>query len=413
MKITAVIAEFNPLHKGHAYLLSKAKENADGLLVLMSGSCVQRGNFALLNKWFRTHTALINGADLVCELPYVVSAQSAEYFASGSIKILNALNCCSDLAFGSEHGNITQLNHVAQLLANETPAFKTLLKGYLNQHYSYARARQETLASILGMQDAALLETPNNILAIEYLKAILQSNSLIKPKTFLRKGQSYHGDGQGLLSATSIRHYFEEDDFSNKDLTASLPYSTALLMQEKKRQIAHPLASFYTTIRTQLLTTAFDELLLLPDAEKGLLFKMIKMAKVCNHYPEFIEAVSSKSCPKTRVQRLLMNMVMQCHKNDIETFRSPSFTPWLRVLGFNTKGQALLKQLKTSTDLPILTNIRSNQTRLSPEQRHLFQFDLLSTDLRSLYCDLDPEIGSDYTHKIRRINEFKLYSAFS
>jgi len=403
MKITAVIAEFNPLHKGHAYLLSKAKENTDGVLVLMSGSCVQRGNFALLNKWFRANTALLNGADLVCELPYVVSAQSAEYFASGSIKILNALNACSDLAFGSEHGSIKQLNNVAQLLSNETPAFKTLLKDYLNQHYSYALARQKTVASMMSVEEAALLETPNNILAIEYLKALIKSNSPIQPKTIIRKGQSYHGDGHGLLSATSIRHYFEEDDFSNKDLMASLPYSTALLIQEKKRQTAHPLASFYTTIRTQLLTTAFDELLLLPDAEKGLLFKMVKMAKDCNHYTDFIEAVSSKSCPKTRVQRLLMNMVMQCRKNDIETFRSPSFDPWLRVLGFNTKGQALLKQLKDSTDLPIITNVRSNQTHLSVAQRRLFQFDLLSTDLRSLYCDLSPEVGSDYTHTIRRI----------
>ena len=403
MKITAVIAEFNPLHKGHAYLLAKAKENTDGVLVLMSGSCVQRGNFALLNKWFRANTALLNGADLVCELPYVVSAQSAEYFASGSIKILNALDCCSDLAFGSEHGSITQLKHVAKILSNETPTFKTLLKHYLNQNYSYAIARQKAVASISSVEDAALLETPNNILAIEYLKALIQSNSLIKPKTFMRKGQSYHGDGHGLLSATSIRHHFKEDDFLNQDLKDSLPYATALLIQEKNRQIAHPLASFYTTIRTQILTTPFDELLLLPDAEKGLLFKMYKMARVCNHYDAFIQAVSSKSCPKTRVQRLLMNMIMQCNKNHIETFRSPSFEPWLRVLGFNSKGQRLLKHIKMSTDLPIITNVRSNQTRLNIEQRRLFQFDLLSTDLRSLYCDLSPELGSDYTHKIRRI----------
>src|SRR5665647_1509914 len=179
MKILGIITEYNPFHKGHAWQLETTKKicEADGVMTLMSGSITQRGDFAIINKWERTQLALASGVDLVCELPFGYACQSAEAFARGGVKILNATGVCDFLSFGSELGELEPLKSLAEILAKEPPEFKRLLTVALGTGVSFPKAREQAIQSLLGQKASTLLATPNNILAIEYLKALIVTNS--------------------------------------------------------------------------------------------------------------------------------------------------------------------------------------------------------------------------------------------
>ena len=228
MKITGIIAEYNPFHNGHLYQIKKAREltGADYIIVVMSGNLTQRGTPALIDKYSRAQMALSGGADLVIELPACYATASAEYFAMGAISILNQLGCVDSICFGSENGNIAMLTKIANALVSESEDFVQALKNNLKNGDTYPVARNAALAeTISGITSYdTILGFPNNILGIEYIKALIRQNSSIKPYTNLRIGADYHSSFH-----TVVIFVFP---FRNQSLTAE--YQRALVLLQPR-----------------------------------------------------------------------------------------------------------------------------------------------------------------------------------
>ena len=401
MQTQAIICEYNPFHNGHAYQIQAGKEAAGSThtLALMSGSVVQRGTFAIADKWLRARTALLSGADLVCELPFCYAAQSAEYFAAGAVKILNATGVCDTLCFGSEAGDLEALSAVAQSLAFETPAFRDALKAFLGKGLAFPKARELAFKAIDGEKSASYLREPNNILGIEYLKALRRTHSAIRPVTIKRQGNAYH-DTQAqsrYASATAIRQLLAAPGAGAQALKPLLPYDPALLLSDLKEARVPWEESYAKALLSQIHSQDLARFRTLPYMEKGLEFKLKKALGASGSYDSIVDTLTSKRAPKSRIRRILMNLSMGFEARDLRRFAAPGFVPCLRVLGFNEKGRALLKAIREQDGLPVITNTRANITRLSPDQRACFDFDARATDLFSLFCEKQYRYHRDYT----------------
>ncbi|WP_302822485.1 tRNA(Met) cytidine acetate ligase [Eubacterium callanderi] len=401
MQTQAIICEYNPFHNGHAYQIQAGKEAAGSThtLALMSGSVVQRGTFAVTDKWLRARTALLSGADLVCELPFCYAAQSAEYFAAGAVKILNATGVCDTLCFGSEAGDLEALSAVAQSLAFETPAFREALKAFLGQGLAFPKARELAFKATHGEKSASYLREPNNILGIEYLKALRRTHSAIRPVTIKRQGNAYH-DTQAqsrYASATAIRQLLAAPGAGAQALKPLLPYDPALLLSYLKEARVPWEESYAKALLSQIHSQDLARFRTLPYMEKGLEFKLKKALGTSGSYDSIVDTLTSKRAPKSRIRRILMNLSMGFEARDLSRFAAPGFVPCLRVLGFNEKGRALLKAIRERDGLPVITNTRANITRLSPDQRACFDFDARATDLFSLFCEKQYRYHRDYT----------------
>ena len=207
--VTGIIAEYNPFHNGHAYQIQKAREltGCDFVVVVMSGDFVQRGAPALFDKYTRTKMALLGGADLVLELPVWASSASAEFFAAGAVSVLEGIGCTDFLCFGAEDEKLSKMQKAVELLANENTEFQKQLRDVLKTGLSFPAARKQALSGFLTEEESSILDKPNNILGIEYLKALKAKNSSIEPVIVKREGQGYHGQelSHGFASASGIR----------------------------------------------------------------------------------------------------------------------------------------------------------------------------------------------------------------
>lgn len=403
MLIQAIICEYNPFHNGHAYQIKagKTKTGSTHTLGLMSGNIVQRGSFALTDKWLRTQTALLSGVDLVCELPYAYAAQSAEYFAGGAIKILNALNCCNFLSFGSESGKLDCLQKIAAILSEEPPLFKKALKETLNTGVSFPKARTLAIEGLYGKTMALHLREPNNILGIEYLKALCRTNSHISPVTIKRYGSGYHEQAikTTFASASAIRKHIKENTAApEKELIPLLPYEPSLLLNHIHQNSNDWEESFTKALLSKIMTADLGSFRQLPYMEPGMEFKLKTALKRADTYQALIGSLASKHFPESRVRRILMNLMTGFTSEHLDHFSSDTFIPYLRVLGFNEKGQSMLKKIREKAEIPLITNTRTNMTRLSPAQKHCFNFDILSTDLFNLFCQKKHHYHQDLSH---------------
>lgn len=391
MKILAVIAEYNPFHNGHLYHLNQSvkKSGADHILVLMSGSVVQRGEFAIIDKWKRTKAALDGGADLVCELPYIYACQSAEYFASGAISILNTLKVCDFLSFGCETENTNALYDAAEIFANEPADFKKNISLFLNKGLPFASAREKAASKVLNLDLSSILRSSNNILAVEYLKAIIRTQSAIQPIPILRTG-SKHDERKVLgkyASASEIRRKIKNGETVSEFLPKAISVSP-----EESRRISE---NFENVFITRLICSDLAEIRKLPDVSEGLEFALKNALNEPLSFDRIVDQVSSKRIPKSRIRRIAMNMVMNMTKDKLKKLQS--VPPYLRVLGLNDKGAEIISAIKKTSDIPILTNLRSNQTKLSPLQRQILECDVQACNLRE-YFSGHTCYNIDYTH---------------
>ena len=408
MKVLGIIAEYNPFHLGHAWQIETSKNvsQCDHVLVLMSGSLTQRGEFALLNKWERTRLALSAGADLVCELPFGYACQSAEAFASGGVKIFNATGVIDVLSFGSEFGHIGPLNNLAKILVKEPTAFKSFLKKALSSGVSFPKARELAIRSYLGDDAGDLLKTPNNILALEYLKALHKTQSDTLSMTVKRQGAAYHSLlPSNFLSASGIRKILC-DALANpasestilKALDNKLPYlSEDLILPFKKNYNPNGDDYFLNALRLQILSHDVGHLKNTPYVSEGLEHKIRDALKMATTLDECINAIISKRIPKTRVCRILSNRLLELDKEILSAFQSESFVPYLRVLGFNEKGKAILKAIKDRDQLPILTNLKKSRFSLTPTQQKMLYYDCRATDYHNQFYENDYSYHRDYT----------------
>ena len=407
--VLGIVAEYNPFHNGHLYHLIESKKisNADYCIAIMSGNFTQRGEVSIVDKWSKAQMALSNGIDLVIELPTIYSVSSAENFAMGTIKILNSLQIVDFISFGSEVNNISVLDDIANVLAFEPPQYKTLLSHELSRGESFPKARENALMMYLNnlRRFANVISSPNNILGIEYLKALKKLKSNIQPITIKREGSKYSDANlprnSKFASATSIRNFFQ----SSQDLSALqkfVPESTFNILEEnfKKGNFVKSLSSFDKEIIFTLRKMSVEEIANLPDVSEGLEFSIKNAVNQCNSTIELLSILKSKRYTQTRLQRILLYSILGITKKDMEM--SNLTIPYVRILGFNSKGQELISTIsKKNRKLEIISSVKKfMDKKLNNNLRLMMEKDIWATNVYTLGFEYESFANLDYTHKL-------------
>lgn len=391
LKISAVICELNPLHTGHAALFSHAKSLSDGLVCVLSGNFVQRGEPAILDKWSRTRLALLNGADLVLELPVSWACAGAERFAQGGVALLQGLGCVDVLLFGSEEPDIRPLWELATAL--NSPSFSEELQK-ADSGEPFFRRREQAAARMVGQETASLLRKPNCILGVEYLKAMLQQGGGMDAAVFPRLGAGHDiPDESGpILSASQARQLLEQ----GKDISARLPESTWQVWQEQAAAGRCPasLSRLEIGVLCKLRSMEIEDFAQLPDVSEGLEYRLYKAARQAGSLEEFYTLVKSKRYSHARIRRLAMGAFLGLTKG------LPKLPPYLRVLGMTPMGEQILRQATPS--LPIAIRPGDFQ-RLGTEAQRLFALETNADDLYALGVPVPTPCGRDYTEPLIKL----------
>ncbi|MCX7747241.1 MAG: nucleotidyltransferase [Clostridia bacterium] len=396
MKVLGLIVEYNPFHNGHLYHLEESKKlsGADYTVCVMSGNFIQRGEPALVNKWARAKMAILSGVDLVIELPTAFAMASAEYFAYGAVKILDSLGIVNYLCFGSESGSIHELDLIANVLYNEPQEYKSFLKESLKKGISYPAAREEALISYLYKKNIysdrldLTLKSSNNILGIEYLKAIKSLKSNIRPLTLKRIGNRYNDmelTGR-ISSATSIRKLIHDSSKENQSLNSLenvLPiYSQAILENEFSNGKGPVFsASFENILLSSLRKMSKEQIRELPYVSEGLENRIKSAVESSGSYEELVEQISTKRYPRTRVQRTVFNILTGITLRKLNTFLAYGGPQYLRVLGFNPRGMKLLSQIKKTAVLPVMVKPSDYKNSCNPLLKEMFEMEVQATDV--------------------------------
>lgn len=373
MKTVGIIAEYNPFHNGHAWQLAKAKEltGADYAVVVMSGNFVQRGLPAVMDKSLRAEAALLCGADAVIELPVHYSAASAEYFASGAAALLDRLGVVDFLCFGSECGDIGVLSNLADTLLTEDKSFKRLLKERLKEGASYPQARTDALHMLSPKpeQPLSLLKSPNNILAVEYLKALKKRNSLMIPYTVKRTGSGYHDktlDGP-YCSALAVREAISGKN-GIRSVKAQIPAAAYELM-ERAFQNSFPLLpeDFSTLLSYKLVLEQEKDFSVYFDIDSGLSDRLHKFLPAYADFSSFCEKVKTKNLTYTRVSRALLHILLNIYQADMDIFRAEDYVYYGRILGFRKTASPLMAAMKKNASLPLISRPAEAKRRIQSE----------------------------------------------
>ena len=376
MKAVGLVTEYNPFHNGHLYHLNKAMEltGADISVAVMSGDFVQRGEPAVLDKYTRTSMALNSGVNLVVELPVNYAVSSAESFAAGALKVLDYIKADS-IAFGSESGNIERLSKLAHILCdNEDTLYKEISK-YTANGISYAAARQKVVEKLTDKDTAAMLTSSNNILAVEYLKAIIKNNYAIKPYTIKRQGDSYNDTDirSEYASATALRGNLKADNISKY-----IPVKAGLILSSNTNYI-YPddiTEALFTRLLGILFASSYDKNVFIenvmryPDVNKEIAGRLYKSAMdmITRTVPQGAESkdngafsfgslcehIKTKEVPLSRIKRALVRITLGLDKKHMEKYANE---PYKRVLGFDKKGQEYLSYIRKTVEVPLITKI--------------------------------------------------------
>lgn len=394
--IVGIVVEYNPFHNGHLYHIQKTRELVPGAYILgvMSGSWTQRGEPAIMNKWSRTASALESGADIIIELPVVFSLQSAEGFAMGAVQCLAATGIVDYLCFGSEVGEIRPLQELASLVEAEPPQFKKVLQQALKRGVSYPAALQQAVEAYSAIQQDANLTPdliknifkPNNILAVEYLKALQKIKAPIAPLTIRRRGTGYHEEDikGSLAGATAVRKAIVQQDL--KTLKKVLPPSSfRSLMEETKAGRSPVLIENFEELFIALLRRSEPaDLARIPNVVEGMEFRL-KKAAASGSFTFLLEALKTKRYTRTRLQRILTSLILGLTKEQIHFYKQAG-PCYLRILGFSNRGRSILYKMKQKSSLPLVTRpapfLKNSST--STDAVELLKYDLLATDLYTL-----------------------------
>lgn len=363
MKTVGIIAEYNPFHNGHAYQIARAKEatGADYCIVVMSGDFVQRGAPALMNKYLRAESALKNGADIVLELPVYYALSSAEYFASGAVALLDKLGITDTLCFGSECGDILLLSEFASQLLLESDQFKEILNRQLKSGVSYPTARNIALQAVAPHLSAHMdvMANPNNILGIEYCKAIRRRSSSMIPYTIHRAGASYHDASLDAYysSALAIRSALA-DTGSLSSIKEQVPPSVYALMDDHYG-IDYPVLAtdLSTLLHYQLLSEQKTGYTDHPDIDQELSDRISRMLPKYRDYPSFCELLNTKNRTYTRIARSLMHILLRMNKEDLMDYCRNDYIFYARMLGFRKDAGQLLSAIKEKSSIPLISKL--------------------------------------------------------
>lgn len=374
MKAVGLVTEYNPFHNGHLYHLNKAMEltGADISVAVMSGDFVQRGEPAVLDKYVRASMALNSGVNLVVELPVNYAVSSAESFAAGALKVLNYIKVDS-IAFGSESGDIEKLSRLAYILCDNEDTLYNEISKYTADGISYAAARQKTVEKLTDKDTAAMLTSSNNILAVEYLKAIIKNNYAIKPYTVQRQGDAYNDTDirSDYASATALRGNLKADNISKY-----IPVKAGLILSSNTNYIYSDdiTEALFTRLLDILFASSYDKNVFIenvmkyPDVNKEIAGRLYKSAmdmitRTVPHragskdneafsFGSLCEHIKTKEVPLSRIKRALVRITLGLDKKHMEKY---SNAPYIRVLGFDKKGQEYLSYIRKTVEVPLIT----------------------------------------------------------
>ena len=356
-----VIAEYNPFHNGHIYHLNKVKEMFPeaSLILVLAGNFTQRGDVSVINKWDKTKIALDYGFDLVIELPFNIATSSASLYAKGAIDILNKLNC-DYLVFGSETNDVSLFKNLVNI-TKDNEKYEKKVKYYLDKGYNYPKACSLALYDI----SKVIIDKPNDVLALEYVRSIINTNSKIKPVS-IKRTNNYHEEEikENITSATSIRKNLE-----NKEIIKNaIPNESLKLINNIS------LNDYFNYIKYEIISNdKLDEIL---DVDEGIENKLKKEIHNSKTVEELILNVKSKRYSYNRIKRMLLHILTNT-KKDYDTKIN-----YLRILGFNKKGTKILKEAKKYIDVPIITKYKK-------EYDVLFKDDVKASMLYSLITNYD------------------------
>ena len=460
MKTAGIIAEYNPFHRGHEYQIQYTKEKlgADYVIVTMSGDYVQRGTPALISKHLRAEMALRCGADLVLEMPVSVSTASAEAFAMGGVSLLDSLGVVDILCFGSESGEITALKELAEVLVEEPEEYRILLKSFLSQGLSFPAARSQALTEYfknprnftgddfdgvltpLLNQVTRILNTPNNILGIEYCKALLRLNSKIQPVTIRREGMGYHdtfADSGSLTETPSVSGTNTTgsslsgtpDSFSPSFASAS---AIRNLLCQKTSDPESPCPSGNTGLPTTpadilasqipenaffifknilnsgefltedaldpilaycLLQKNIAELASCQDVSGNLAQRIMNQKNLLHGFSQSAALLKTKELTQTRIQRALLHIILDIH-------HTPERIPYARVLGFRKESSPLLKEIKKNSRIPVITKLADASRQLDLSSQALLKETTFASNLYESL--LSQKSGKTYIHEYEK-----------
>lgn len=426
MKTVGIIAEYNPFHKGHAYHIQKAKEaaGADFVVVAMSGNFVQRGAPAIIDKYTRTKMALDGGADLVFELPVPFATAAAPIFAEAGVSLFHHLGCVDALCFGSESGDINSLIATARILMEEPPNYKLLLQHFLKEGNSYPKSVQMAVRSLSNEPGSELSASPNDTLAIEYIKALLKYNSAITPIAIKRQGNGYHETSlsSGFASASAIRNQIEQQIKALTELNSSV-YSMKLGLSSA----ISALESFLPETSFSRMANAFGHTFPVTEDDFSLPLGMILNARqIANGmnilqaadmtpelsdrihhllssgklftFNELAEALKTKNFTRARINRALLHCLLAISQDDIEEFRADTFCSYARILGFKREVSPLLKAIKQNADIPVITKLADAKNKLDEAGNKLLSHELASSFLyrQAVWCKFHEVLPDEY-----------------
>ena len=387
-KFAAVICELNPPHFGHRAIFEAAKEECGGLLCVLSGNYVQRGEPAILDKWTRASLAMELGADLVVELPLPWACAGAERFAAGGAALAAALPAVTDLFFGSEIIKPALFETAARALLS--PEFTAALAALPETGEPFASRREQALTALLGEEVRLLLRSPNAILGVEYCKAIFEQDANLAPHVFPRIGAGHdqHGAQGEFCSASELR----ERLLSGEELSGLVPEAVARTVAEAKANGLAPveLSKLETSILCKLRTMGIEEFAALPDVSEGLEHRLYAAARTAGSLTEFYELAKSKRTSHARIRRLALSAFLGL------TADLPALPPYLRVLGIGERGEEILS---AGAKLPILS--RPAQVKeLSEEAQRVFSLEIQADDLYALASPTPQPCGRDFSQPV-------------
>lgn len=417
MNVIGIIAEYNPFHNGHAYQIAHVKKNlyADYIVVATSGDYVQRGEPALLDKYTRARMALSSGADVVLELPVLWSTASAELFADAGISLFEKTGCVNGICFGAESGDLALLRRIADVLADEPADLKASLKYNLKSGSTFPKAREAALLSYFSGsagQDGALpvsaealsslLASPNNILALEYLKALRRRASSITPYLLKREGAAYHetsirsGASEVPASASAIRHTLFADaagacgnsaDRASEDsadgiLRHAMPQEALAILQDYRADFPLLCADDFSSILGYLLlSSSATQLARTADSSPEFANRMQNQLPYYTSFSSFASRLKSKEMTLTRINRILLHSILGITSSDYACGNALDKIPYLRILGFRKSAAPLLAALKASAAVPLITRSSQALKLLSPDAMRVFEHDVFAGNL--------------------------------
>lgn len=376
--IYGLVSEFNPFHNGHKWLIDKVKTENDTVVTVMSSSFVQRGDISIISKMDRTFASLKNGVDLVLELPSVYSLSSAEDFGKSSIEILKGTNIIDKVVFGSECGDVDLLKKGISAFKDEN--VQNLIKENMNKGVTYPKAIHNSILELYSDDIANLFDGSNNILGMEYLKSLENSN--ISAITFSRKGAGHNDEFSSgdFASGSYIR-----DNYSNRELyTPKYPITDTAKIENIEKIILYKLSSMTE-----------NDLRNIPDVQEGFENRIIKAVQNTNNFNELCEKLKTKRYTMSRIRRIICRAIL-----GIDNSVKEISVPYIRVLGFTEKGSKLLKEIKENGTLPLITNVKTGYDALDDNGKKILEIENLATRLWSLASCNNTILNNEFTQQI-------------